>query len=53
MDVPVACLFQNPTIESLAITIEGMRSSIPNADEVLLRLLEEIESMPAPNAEGN
>jgi len=53
MDVPVACLFQNPTIESLASTIEGMRSSVPNDDADLLRLLEEIEAMPALNAEGS
>jgi hypothetical protein len=52
MDVPVACLFQNPTIESMAIAIDGMRSSM-HSDEDLLRLLEEIEAMQASNAEGN
>jgi amino acid adenylation domain-containing protein len=52
IDVPIACLFQNPTIETLAMAMDGMRSSIQN-DGDLLRLLEEIEAMPASNAEGN
>jgi acyl carrier protein len=51
MEVPVACLFQNPTIETLAMAIDEMRTSIRN-DEDVLRLLEEIEAMPASNAEG-
>ena len=52
MDVPVACLFQNPTIETLSAAMDWMRSSQDNPEDVL-RLLEEIEAMPASNAEGN
>jgi len=52
LDVPVACLFQNPTIELLAMAVDGMRFSM-HGDEEILRLLEEIETMQASNAEGN
>ena len=52
MDVPVACLFQNPTIETLSAAMDWMRSSQDNPEDVL-RLLEEIEAMPASIAEGN
>ena len=52
MDVSVACLFQNPTIETLAAAMDWMRSSKNNHEDVL-RLLEEIEAMPASIAEGN
>jgi acyl carrier protein len=45
LDVPVSCLFQSPTIESLAIAIDRMRVS-SHSEEDLLRILEEIDSMP-------
>lgn len=46
----VSCLFQNPTIESLAMTIDGMQTSM-HSEEDLLRILDEIEAMPLANAE--
>jgi aryl carrier-like protein len=51
LDFPVACLFENPTIESLALTVEGMQSSM-HSEADLLRMLEEIDSMPLSNAES-
>jgi hypothetical protein len=51
LEIPVSSLFQSPTIETLAMTINEIRSSM--LDEVdLLRILEEIEAMSTSDAEG-
>ena len=51
LEIPVSSLFQSPTIETLAMAIDGMRSSTLS-EEDLLRILEEIEAMPTSEAEG-
>jgi amino acid adenylation domain-containing protein len=51
LDMPVFVLFENPTVESLAKAIEGLRVSM-HSEEDLLRMLDEIEAMPPSYAEG-
>jgi amino acid adenylation domain-containing protein len=51
LEVPVSCLFENPTIESLALAICAIQNSM-HSEEDLLRILDEIEAMPVPLAES-
>lgn len=51
LEVSVSCIFESPTIESLAIAIDGMRAE-KHSEEDMLRLLDEIDAMPALNAES-
>jgi len=51
LDVPVVSLFQNPTIESFAEALGRLQGSKPSEADVL-RILEELEVMPEPSAEG-
>lgn len=52
VDLPVAALFQNPTLESFAALIEAKAASADEGLE-LLRLLGEIEAMPESSVEGS
>jgi acyl carrier protein len=50
LDLSVSCLFNNPTIELLAVALGEMKASA-HGEEDLLRMLDEIDAMPASNAE--
>ena len=49
LEVPISSLFQRSTIESLAMEIEAMRTSM-HSEEDLLRILDELDAMPTSNA---
>ena len=51
IEVPVSCLFQNPTLQSFTEAIQGLTASL-QSDEELLQLLEELEAMPESSTEG-
>jgi len=51
LEVPVACIFQNPTIESFAEAVDELHASM-QSDAELLRILGELEAMPETSAEG-
>ena len=52
VELPVAAIFQSPTIEALAVEVETLRASTHN-EEDLLRILAEIEAMPATKTDGH
>jgi amino acid adenylation domain-containing protein len=51
LDVPISCLFENPTLESLAIAVNGIQASM-HSNEDLIRMLEEIDLVSNSNPEG-
>ena len=51
IEVPVSCIFQQPTLKCFAQAIDELRTSMKGEQE-LLRILEELEAMPESISEG-
>ena len=51
LEVPISCIFERATIESLAMEIQEIQTSM-HSQEDLLRILDELDALPTSNGEG-